>query len=76
MFFTAPHAKSPRLSLLATALITALSVGVTQAQTAENNNAPGAAVHYADTNSYTTATVLPDGTVIGSKITNHGKGTV
>ena len=75
MFFTDPHAKSPRLSLLASVVLMTFSVGVSQAQATEDNAQTGA-IHYADSNTYTTATVLPDGTIIGSKTTNHGKGAV
>lgn len=75
MFFTDLHAKSPRLSLLASVVLMTFSVGVSQAQTTEDNAQTGV-IHYADSDTYTTATVLPDGTIIGSKTTNHGKGAV
>lgn len=75
MFFTDLHAKSPRLSLLASVVLMTFSVGVSPAQTTEDNAQTGV-IHYADSNTYTTATVLPDGTIISSKTTNHGKGAV
>lgn len=75
MFYTAPLANPPRLSLLASVVLMTLSVGVSQAQITERNTEPKA-IHYADSNTYTTTTVLPDGTIIGSKTTNHGKGAV
>lgn len=75
MFYTAPLANPPRLSLLASVVLMTLSVGVSQAQITERNTEPKT-IHYADSNTYTTTTVLPDGTIIGSKTTNHGKGAV